>query len=72
MDVAPRSALIAAVVAPRERAFTMGVINVWRSLACALGPLLTVGAVEALTAHGSAELKRLYLPKLVSGEWMGT
>ena len=42
------------------------------SFAFALGPLLTVGAVEALTAHGSAELKRLYLPKLVSGEWMGT
>ncbi|MBL8835044.1 MAG: acyl-CoA dehydrogenase [Alphaproteobacteria bacterium] len=38
----------------------------------ALGPMLTVGAVEALAAHGTAEQKRLYLPKLVSGEWTGT
>jgi butyryl-CoA dehydrogenase len=38
----------------------------------ALGPLLTNGAIEALTAHGSAHLQEVYLPKLVSGEWMGT
>ncbi|MGH7004735.1 MAG: acyl-CoA dehydrogenase, partial [Alphaproteobacteria bacterium] len=31
-----------------------------------------VGAVEALTAHGTPEQQRLYLPKLVSGEWTGT
>jgi alkylation response protein AidB-like acyl-CoA dehydrogenase len=31
-----------------------------------------MSAVEALAAHGSEELKSLYLPKLVSGEWMGT
>ena len=42
------------------------------SLAFGLGPLLTVGAVEALDKHGSAELKERYLAKLVSGEWMGT
>jgi len=33
---------------------------------------LTEGAVAALFAHGSAELKALYLPKLISGEWAGT
>jgi alkylation response protein AidB-like acyl-CoA dehydrogenase len=31
-----------------------------------------MAAVDALAAHGSDELKRAYLPKLVSGEWMGT
>jgi acyl-CoA dehydrogenase len=42
------------------------------SMAFGLGPLLTLGAIEALAAHGSEALKRTYLPKLVSGEWMGT
>ncbi len=37
-----------------------------------LCPLLTQGAVELLTAHGSAAQKQTYLPKLVSGEWTGT
>lgn len=48
--------------------------EMWNSaaFAFALGPLLTVGAIEALHAHGSAELKETYLAKLVSGEWMGT
>jgi alkylation response protein AidB-like acyl-CoA dehydrogenase len=31
-----------------------------------------MGAVEAVAAHGSAELKERYLGKLVSGEWTGT
>ena len=35
-------------------------------------PILTVGAIEAIHHHGSAEQKALYLPKLVSGEWSGT
>jgi alkylation response protein AidB-like acyl-CoA dehydrogenase len=42
------------------------------SLAFALGPLLTIGAIEAVHAHGSEHLKQTYLAKLVSGEWMGT
>ena len=48
--------------------------EMWNSaaFAFALGPLLTVGAIEALHAHGSDELKATYLDKLVSGEWMGT
>ncbi len=33
---------------------------------------LVQGAVSALMLHGSDELKRLYLPKLLSGEWTGT
>src|SRR4029078_1938936 len=33
---------------------------------------LTLSAIEALDAHGSDELKKIYLEKLVSGEWTGT
>jgi acyl-CoA dehydrogenase len=49
-------------------------IEMWNSAAMAfgLGPVLTVAAIDALVAHGSDELKHAYLPKLVSGEWMGT
>ena len=35
-------------------------------------PGLSHGAYEALHAHGTDEQKKLYLPKLVSGEWTGT
>lgn len=42
------------------------------NMAFALCPLLTGGAVEALQHHGSAEQQRLYLRRLVSGEWTGT
>ncbi|WP_395692102.1 acyl-CoA dehydrogenase C-terminal domain-containing protein [Piscinibacter sp.] len=35
-------------------------------------PGLSHGAYEALHAHGSAEQKALYLPKLTSGHWTGT
>jgi alkylation response protein AidB-like acyl-CoA dehydrogenase len=42
------------------------------SMGFGIGPMLTMGAVEALDKHASAELKATYLEKLVSGEWMGT
>ena len=35
-------------------------------------PGLSHGAYECLHAHGTDEQKKLYLPKLVSGEWTGT
>jgi 3-(methylthio)propanoyl-CoA dehydrogenase len=38
----------------------------------ALLPMLTVGAIEAIDHHGSADQKALYLPRLVTGEWSGT
>ncbi|MCF2514367.1 acyl-CoA dehydrogenase [Sphingomonas sp. G124] len=38
----------------------------------ALCPMLSMGAIEALDRHGSAELKRDYLPKIVTGEWPAT
>ncbi|MEO6114635.1 MAG: acyl-CoA dehydrogenase family protein, partial [Sphingomicrobium sp.] len=38
----------------------------------AMLPVLSLGAVEALEAHGSDELKDAYLVKIVSGEWPAT
>lgn len=42
------------------------------NMAFALNPLLSCGAVEALQAHGTAELQKKYLIKLISGQWTGT
>ena len=55
-------------------ALAIPVAEMWNSacMSFALCPLLTVGAVELLQAHGSDEQKRRYLGKLVSGEWTGT
>jgi alkylation response protein AidB-like acyl-CoA dehydrogenase len=49
-------------------------IEMWNSAAMAfgLGPVLTMAGVDALAAFGTEELKKAYLPKLVSGEWTGT
>src|SRR5271170_6886136 len=49
-------------------------VEIWNSanMSFALCPLLTAGAMEAIKAHASDELKRRFLPKLVSGEWSGT
>jgi alkylation response protein AidB-like acyl-CoA dehydrogenase len=48
--------------------------EMWHSanMAFDLCPLLTQGAIEALELVGSDELKRRFLPKMVSGEWTGT
>jgi 3-(methylthio)propanoyl-CoA dehydrogenase len=37
-----------------------------------LCPMLTLGAVEALSAHGTDAQRALYLPKLITGQWSGT
>jgi hypothetical protein len=42
------------------------------NMAFALCPMLTQGAIEAIGLNGSEELKRRFLPKMVSGEWTGT
>jgi len=42
------------------------------SMSFGMYPGLSHGAYRAILAHGSDELKRLYLPKLVDGSWMGT
>jgi alkylation response protein AidB-like acyl-CoA dehydrogenase len=48
--------------------------EIWSASNMSFGlcPMLTLSAIEALEAHGSDELKRIYLEKLVSGEWTGT
>jgi alkylation response protein AidB-like acyl-CoA dehydrogenase len=42
------------------------------NMAFSLVMMLTPGAVESLKHHGSEELKRIWLPRLVTGEWNGT
>jgi len=42
------------------------------SLAFALMGLLTRDAVHAMQVHASEELKDIYLPKLISGQWSAT
>ena len=48
--------------------------EMWHSanMSWGLCPLLTQGAVEAITHNASDELKQRFLPKLISGEWSGT
>jgi acyl-CoA dehydrogenase len=48
--------------------------EVWNgaSMAFALCPLLTEGAVHALQAFGSRELLDVYLSPMISGRWTGT
>ena len=55
-------------------ALNAALIEVWSgaSMAFGLGPLLTMSAIELIAAHASPQLQATYLPKLVSGEWMGT
>ena len=55
-------------------ALSTAILEMWNSasMGFALCPLLTIGAVELLQAHGSDEQKRIYLAKMVSGEWAGT
>ncbi|KUJ76397.1 acyl-CoA dehydrogenase [Ruegeria marisrubri] len=50
-------------------------VNEMMSAACLslqLAPLMSQGQIEALEHHASDEIKELYLPKLISGEWSGT
>ncbi|MBA1158268.1 acyl-CoA dehydrogenase [Microvirga mediterraneensis] len=49
-------------------------VEMWNaaSMAFGIGPVLTMGAIEALTTHASDDLKSRYLDKLVSGEWTAT
>ncbi len=42
------------------------------NMAFSLCPLLTQGAIDLLSRHGSEEHKELFLRKMVTGEWTGT
>jgi alkylation response protein AidB-like acyl-CoA dehydrogenase len=52
----------------------MPVQEMWNSanMAFCLCPMLTSGVLEALRLRGSPEQKKMFLPKLTSGEWCGT
>jgi len=41
-------------------------------LSLQLNPVMTQGQIEALEHHANDDLKEIYLPKLISGEWSGT
>jgi len=55
-------------------ALAAAVFEMWNAanLSFSLCPMLSIGAIELLALQGTAEQKRIYLPKLVSGEWTGT
>src|SRR5262249_54818350 len=55
------------------RAVNAACTEMWNSGATAfgIGPLLTMGGIDALVAHGSDGLRKKYLPRLVPGEWRG-
>ena len=42
------------------------------SMAFSLCPLLTQGAIDAITHHADETLQQTFLPKMISGEWSGT
>lgn len=50
------------------------VAELWQTanLALSLASTLTSDGIAAIQAHASDELKRLFLPKLISGEWSAT
>jgi alkylation response protein AidB-like acyl-CoA dehydrogenase len=56
------------------RALNAACVEMWNSasMAFGIGPVLTMAGIDALALHGSDDLKKTYLPKLISGEWMGT
>jgi len=41
------------------------------NMSYSLLPLLTSGAIQAINAHGSEQIRMTYLPKMISGEWSG-
>jgi alkylation response protein AidB-like acyl-CoA dehydrogenase len=41
------------------------------NMAFGLCPMLTLAGIEALQVYGTDKQKKLYLPKLISGEWTG-
>jgi acyl-CoA dehydrogenase len=49
-------------------------LEMWQgaNMAFMLGPLLSFAAVDALVAHGGPTLQKLFLEKIVAGQWTAT
>ncbi len=56
---------------PRAMALAVSEMIQSANMSFGLGPMLTLGLIEALLAHGSSALRETYLPKLITGEWSG-
>ncbi len=56
---------------PRAMALAVSEMVQSANMSFGLCPMLTLGAVEALTQHGTEEQNAKFLPKLVNGEWTG-
>ncbi len=56
------------------KVLSIGIEEFWAgaNLSFKLCPMLTHGAVEAITHVGTPEQQQRFLPKMVSGEWTGT
>ena len=52
----------------------MVVSEFWNSanMAFAICPMLSAGAIDAIAAHASDDIKAKYLPNLISSKWTGT
>ena len=56
---------------PKTLQFLVDEMIAGANISFGLFPGLTRGAVEAIEAHASPELKAIWLPRMVSGEWTG-
>lgn len=56
------------------QALSTAVSEMWQSASMSFGlcPMLTAGAIHAIEHHASPDLQRIFLERLVSGQWTGT
>lgn len=57
---------------PQTLAFVFQEMLSSANMAFSLNSMLSMGAMDAIVAHGSDEIKSKYLPKMVTGEWCGS
>ena len=57
---------------PQTLAFVFQEMLSSANMAFSLNSMLSMGAMDAIFAHGSDEIKSKYLPKMVTGEWCGS
>ncbi len=58
--------------APHLLGLVINEVQVSCNQAFTMCPGLSQGAMNAIHSHGSEELKKRYMPKLITGEWTGT